>query len=260
MHIGDLQDRLRGLMAAVPGIDEGAARANLQLLARQDQKPDARFPDLAKVDGQNEVLKRAKGRVLVILDNFSVLADVDDENDAAAMSPVLAFLMKMKQAGIATILLHHSSKGGENYRGSSKLATTFEVIMGLARATGVESRHPASFDLEFGKFRGERNSTIEATTAWLQRDQEGTLSWVHKVSESAELKMAVDAVRSCSFTTQKEMAEALGMSVGKLSGLKTLAIGKRLIDEKEWKGCMETARARVQAEHEDFAADEEVPF
>ncbi len=250
MHLADLQDRLRSLATTIPGFDVGAARGNLTVLARQDQDPEADFPDLATDEGQAFILDKARREEfsLVILDNFSVLADVDDENDAAAMSPVLAFLMRMKQANVATMLLHHSSKGGDNYRGSSKLATTFEVIAGLETAKGVESRHSSAFDMTFGKFRGKRNDTIEATTAWLQEGSDGALTWHHKMSDDAQLRRLVDAVGSCRFITQKDLATTLNVSTGKLSAMKTLAIGRGFIREDEWTRCMNAAKDAAQAE------------
>jgi len=91
------------LLETIHGIDVEAAGRNLVILARQGQDADAVFPDLATEEGREEVLKRARvgGFELVILDNFSTLATVDDENAAAAMTPVLSFLMQMKQARIA---------------------------------------------------------------------------------------------------------------------------------------------------------------
>ena len=148
MHLGDLQERLRDLMAAVQGLDEEEVKGNLVVLARQDQDPETEFPDIAGEPGQNEIYSRAvEGKFdLVILDNFSVLAQVSDENDASAMAPVLAFLMRLKQANKAAILVHHSGKGGNDYRGSSKLATTFEVIAGL---TGCQfASNPDPFSLQ----------------------------------------------------------------------------------------------------------------
>lgn len=247
MHLADLQERLRGLAAAIPALDMEAAGRNLEILARQAQKPDAYFPDLVDEHGQQFVFDKATGEnfALVILDNFSVLADVSDENDAAAMGPVLTFLMRMKQGSAATILLHHSSKGGDNYRGSSKLATTFEVIAGLAAATGAESRHSSAFDMKFGKFRGKRNETIEVTTAWLEETSGGGLAWAHKPSEDGRLHHLVDAVRSCEFATQKELASALKVSAGKLSGMKAKVFAKGLMKEVEWDDCLSAARDSV---------------
>ena len=48
---------------------------------------------------------------LVIFDNFTTLSDsLGDENSAGAMKPALTLMLKLKQAGIAAILVHHSNK------------------------------------------------------------------------------------------------------------------------------------------------------
>ena len=82
---------------------------------------------------------------LVVLDNFATLAEVADENEAAAMSPVLTFLLRLKQADVACVLVHHSGKNGGTYRGSSKLATTFEVILGLKQHDDAVAGAGATF-------------------------------------------------------------------------------------------------------------------
>ena len=245
MALHDLKDRLVVLKDAVEGLDADAAVKNLRLLVRSHQDPNAPFPDIADKDGQDVVFSRARGMKadLVILDNFSVLAGVDDENDAAAMQPVLTFLLRMKQAGIATVLIHHSNKNGESYRGSSKIATTFEVIVGLKQNNGVASRHSAAFDLAFTKFRGVRNDTIVETTAWLEKDAKDVLRWRWKESEDAELKRVVMLVQSCQYPRDADIAEALNVSTGKLSKLKNTAIARKLITAADWKRCVDAARA-----------------
>lgn len=261
MHIEDLRDRLTVLIEAVPGLDRVAALRNLRILARSFQEPEAPFPDLGTPDGQQEIYARARSMraELVILDNFSVLASVDDENDAAAMQPVLTFLLRMKQAGIATLLVHHSNKGGGDYRGSSKIATTFEAIIGLKPAAGVASRNPTAFELDFTKYRGLRNDTITQTTVWLAPDSNGVLRWQWKESEDATLSRLVTLVRSCEYATQKDLATAMAVSTGKLSGLKSVAIARGLISEREWQQCIEAARDQ-KVEFESLAEDEDVAF
>ncbi|BBF94483.1 AAA family ATPase [Blastochloris tepida] len=245
MALQDLKDRLVALKDAVEGLDADAAAKNLRLLVRSHQDPNAPFPDIADEEGQDVVFSRARCMKadLVILDNFSVLAGVDDENDAAAMQPVLTFLLRMKQAGIATILVHHSNKGGESYRGSSKIATTFEVIVGLKQNHGVASRHTAAFDLAFTKFRGVRNDTIVETTAWLEENTKGVLRWRWKESEDAELARVVTLVRSCQYARDADIAKAMEVSTGKMSKLKNMAIAKKLITASDWQRCVEAARA-----------------
>lgn len=265
MALADLQERLRLLLDAVGGIDVAAASKSLQIIARSDQHAEAPFPDIATDEGQQTVYDAARAfkADLVILDNFSVLAGVSDENDAAAMQPVLAFLLRMKQAAIATLLVHHSGKSGEDYRGSSKIATTFEAIIGLKTNTGAASRNAAAFDLVFSKFRGKRNDTIVETTAWLEDGHNGTLTWLHKECEDAVLKRAVECVRSLRYPRQEEIAKALCVSTGKMSKLKTAAIALDLIAERDWNRCMEAARKMDNGSTAEFTSlddDENLEF
>ena len=73
---------------------------------------------------------------VVILDNFSTLVDMPDDNSASCMQPFQDFLLNMKQREISTLLVHHSKKypNGQSmaYRGSQKLSVTFDNILQLA--------------------------------------------------------------------------------------------------------------------------------
>ena len=141
MHGEDLKDRLEMLIPTVAGLDRQTALRNINILSRQKQHGETRFPDLGSPEGQQTVRRKIAecGAELVILDNFSTLCEVADENEASAMNPLLAFLLMLKQADVACVLVHHSGKTGSTFRGSSKLATTFEAIMGLKPWEGVGS-------------------------------------------------------------------------------------------------------------------------
>jgi RecA-family ATPase len=134
-HIGDIQDRARMLMDAVPEISRAKAQSNLQFLARQQQDPAVDFPEITDAEqggGQERILQKVlDGNFnLLILDNFSTLGVVADENDAASFNSIQSFLLRLKTENVATILVHHTGKSGESYRGSTKLAATFEIAGG----------------------------------------------------------------------------------------------------------------------------------
>jgi KaiC/GvpD/RAD55 family RecA-like ATPase len=245
MNMHDLRDRFAALAKGAAGGDMQRAAKNIAIVARQDQDPDAEFPDLGEKAWQDRILKRAQRweAELVILDNFSTLAEVDDENAASAMSPVLSFLLRMKAAGIATILVHHSGKSGESYRGSSKLEATFEVVAGLKHPKDAASRHGTAFDLTFGKFRGKRGEAHAETTAWLEEDaRTGSLKWDWKKSEAAILNQVVAAIRSERFPFDKDAAKSLGMTTSTFNRKKDRAIAERVISREEWEACLAAAR------------------
>jgi hypothetical protein len=239
-HIEDIKERAGFLMGTVDGVDANEAAQNITIFARQDQDPEASFPDLADPDGQDELFRRAvEGKFdLVILDNFSTLATIEDENSAAAFNPVMDFLLKMKQARVATILVHHANKGGKDFRGSSKLATTFEVILGLQKSTSGKKRHGTSFDIEWTKYRRLKDETVSGRNVWLDGDP---LAWGYKVSQDEEVGELVRLIRTHEFTTQAQLAQEMNkMAVGKLSRLKRKAIHElKLISEAEWDACLE---------------------
>lgn len=71
---------------------------------------------------------------LVILDSFRSLWPGGDENDSAAVTAVLDPLRNMlRRQGPACILLHHVSRAGNDYRGTSAIGAAIEVGFRLAR-------------------------------------------------------------------------------------------------------------------------------
>ena len=88
----------------------------------------------------------------------------------------LTLMLKLKQAGIAAILVSHSNKSEDNYRGSTAIAATFEVILGLKRAEDprVDRRYSAGFLIKADKFRGRRDDTMEDQKGVPSRRQVGT--------------------------------------------------------------------------------------
>ena len=156
MHIADLQERGETLIAACPGVDEGAANANLRLFARQDQKDGSLFPLISTEAGMAFYEDRARHVDLMIFDNFSTLGEVEDENSASEFNAVTEFLLRLKARGVATMLVHHANKAGDNFRGSSKLAATFETIVKLEKPesdTGAGDIDDARFRVAWQKVR-----------------------------------------------------------------------------------------------------------
>ena len=254
MHIEDLRNRLKMLAGTVEGIDLEAARGNLVVLARQDQGAEVEFPDLATRDGQDAIMARAQrmGAELVILDNFSTLAEVADENEAAAMNPILSFLMRLKQANVACILVHHSGKSGDTYRGSSKLATTFEVILGLRQLSGLAGEGGAAFELRWEKFRGRRTAATRDAEMKLLTEADETQRWETKPSASFEMLAVVDAVRLCQYPTQAAVAAALKLTEVEVSRHKTRATTTGVISREEWRACLEAAKENQTPDNNDF--------
>jgi hypothetical protein len=194
------------------------------------------FPDLADPRGQDAVFRllAESGADLVILDNLSTLANLEDENDAAKMQPVLSFLMRLKQAGVACILVHHSGKAGASFRGSSKLATTFEVILGLKPAETQPGTYGTAFETVWTKFRAKRSEAVEGRRMWLEDAKGGVLAWRCKLAGNEEARRLVALVESGEYRTQADLAKAMSCATGKVSKLKHAAFRAQLITQEEW--------------------------
>jgi len=209
----DLKDRLQGLLGAVDGIDLDAARGNLNILARHGQHADAEFLDLGDEAKQQAVIEQIRSYHpdVVILDNLSTLATIDDENGAAETQRLVKLLAKLKQAKIAVIAVHHSNKAGTDFRGSSMLATTFEVIIGLTREKGAGLLDPtgsAKFKLTWTKYRGRRSSAVADREMRLE-DAGSGMMWTASTPEAAVLEAIAALVRTGNYATQAEVRDAL---------------------------------------------------
>jgi hypothetical protein len=248
MAAEDLQERARWLIETVEGIDREAARDNLHILSRNWQDAEVSFPDLGDRDGKNgkpsgqDVVFRAAQRVgtaLVLLDNFATLSEVSDENDAAAMTPTPAFLLRLKPARMGCILVHHSGKTGETYRGSSRLATTFKVTMELRPVESEATTAGAAFVVSWDKYRRKPCEAVQRREVRLENDAEGRTAWVAKPTEDDDMRRLVTAVQSCRFRTQRLVAEALKWDASKVTRMKTAAIRRGMTTERDWKLCLE---------------------
>jgi hypothetical protein len=223
MHVGDIQERARLLLDAVPGISRTKVNANLQFLARQQQSPEAAFPEITNDDGQTRILQKVlDGKFdLLILDNFSTLGRVPDENAAASFDDVQSFLLRLKTDGVATMFVHHAGKtkaadGSGTFRGSSKLAATFEIMTRLERYGGDVRGHgrveaaeqdQACFQVHWDKLRGQRTvGTVIAKLATTERKGLTVSAW--DFTAQLERLYAIKAgLEAGLFMNQREIAD-----------------------------------------------------
>lgn len=236
MDAQDLWERLRGLLESSSSLDVEAVKCNLELLARQRQAPTTTFPDLDKAEGRAAVLKivRDLKAELVVLDNFSTLCAVDDENAASSWNGMQHFLIALKQAGVSGLLVHHSRKGGkekDTYRGTSKMSVVFDSIIRLDDApdTLKPPDGSAAFKVTFEKVRTKREKSTEATVLALQ-----AFGWNVLGDEEGELDLLLRLHRQLRFTSQTGMAEYFNKNRSWASRMKQRAIALNKITEHEW--------------------------
>lgn len=257
MHVQDLQERAILLAQTVEGAPNAEAMGqNLKFYARQYQESEG-FLDLAKEEDRKELMKvlDEEGPIdLLILDNLSTLATIADENAASSFEPILKLLMELKRRGVATILVHHTGKTKANtqrkndFRGSSKLGTTFEVIMGLKPLDDTAGRG-VGFSLEWDKYRNKPDERVSPLQVVLStEDREEGPSWIAVEAEDTVLMQIVRAVQSCQYQQDQDVRKALfpDMDKSTFSKLKTQAIRKGLITDKDWDRCKSEAKENAK--------------
>jgi RecA-family ATPase len=236
MDVADLSLRLRGLSKADQQL------SGLYFLPRQLQSFEAQFPNLADHQDAEDLVRHCiENKVeLLVLDNLTTLAAVEDENSTSAFRPVIdGLLMRLKTAGIACVLVHHSNKGDSSFRGSSAIATTFNAIIHLKKNPMVKGE----FTLRFTK---TRNDHIEkqALTMQIKTLPDGSLELVSD-GDVSQYELIAHLVKSLDYTSDAQVRKALAEQLGKedvsesnFSKWKKKTICEEFISAADWKKCL----------------------
>ncbi|MCE9591146.1 MAG: hypothetical protein K8S99_11555 [Planctomycetes bacterium] len=165
---------------------------------------------------------------LDILDNYSTLTDVEDENDASSFNPVLQLLMKLRQQNRASILVHHARKASitdgkapraGSYRGTSKMGVINDTIIQLSPHHSVPANSGAAFVITFEKVRDERSDETKSLEVHLKTNPDGSSVWDWEDATDARVEEMVGLVKSMKYKTQKEIAKEMGISPATASRL-----------------------------------------
>jgi hypothetical protein len=213
MPLGDTVRRMRDLSATVEGFDLEAAKAGLQVISRLDQPLDApedAFPDFGAdpMGAADRVLSGWKPNV-VILDNLSTIAGFSDENGAADTRAVNRFIARFKQRGVAVVVVHHSDKAGQRFRGSTMIATSFDTILGLTRDTAEATTGGAEFTFAWNKVRAMRDESMRGFKVTLETGPDGRLRWIMRDPSAGLLAALVAEVRTEAHESLEDAAAAI---------------------------------------------------
>ncbi|VVT19901.1 conserved hypothetical protein [Marinobacter salarius] len=222
-------------------------RDNLRILNQQNPSEPSKVPDLkADTEEAKEWLEDAVESFradLVVIDNLSTFADVEDENSAGGFSFVVEIGQFLKGLGCAVLFVHHDRKGqssSESFRGSGKLEAPLDTRWGMRKASGGEG---FGFTIEPYKIRHRKGDDVYPFTAWLHTDGAGA-SWSHSDAPRTDdaVENYVNAVTSCSYAKAKEIAEAFGVSESTVSRWSKQAIAQKLITKEEEKECFRKSK------------------
>ena len=180
--IEDLQKRMTPLLEAKNKTAGRGMSPQLTFLNANDLAllPNG-LPNLGTPEGRAKVEANLEGVSLVILDNYSVLFNGVDENDAREFAPIQDWLFRLKARGISVLLVSHTGKNGD-HRGSSKKVDGLNATILLNHPTTWKAQDGASFELRFKKSRDARGAEVESFSAKLGEDEEGDLCWLFDIA------------------------------------------------------------------------------
>jgi len=172
-----------------------------------------------------------RGVKLWVVDNLASLTGGIDENAKRDWDPVNAWLLELRFAGIATMLLHHTNKGGSQ-RGTSAREDNIDTSIMLKRPFDYVPEDGAKFIVNFQKARVATKdlNLIGDTQFQLTQDETGRLTWTWG---NVRRETKVEALRLIDEgATNQEIIEALGVTKGRVSQIRKSAINEGMLSMK----------------------------
>ncbi len=215
MNVRSLQDRINSL----PNDSENLHLLSSDLLWRQ--LPNS-FRGLDLNDGGfQEVLLKTIDEIapkVVIIDNLSCTFYGMNENEASDWEKAMPFLAQLKHRGILIIILHHTTKKGDEMRGTSKREDQADFIIRLSKLDdGTKEKGTLRLKTEFRKNRNCEVDEEHDELAWvfaLSREKKAEIT--HRVfNKKQQVLLAIQrGITSC-----REIAEELNISFGYVSDI-----------------------------------------
>jgi putative DNA primase/helicase len=184
--------------------------------------------NLAKPEFQESVLDLLDAKLgikAVIVDNISCLFMGIKESDKNDWEKVIPWLLKMRRRGIATILIHHAGKSGDQ-RGTSGREDILDTTIKLGKRN--LDNDGARFEVHFTKNRGAFGKDVEAFEAVLNFNAPSAWTWKPLTESNFDkmIDLAKDGIDSV-----KDMADELGISKGMVSRLKKKGIQQGILKQ-----------------------------
>jgi putative DNA primase/helicase len=203
MPLGALQERSRDLISA-NGWD--CKPGAFQIISSDAQ--DGYIPNLSNAKGQEAIAGHLDGVDLLVIDNLSTLAYGGTENDADSWSAMQAWLIELRKAGKAVLIVHHSGKSGQQ-RGTSRREDALNVVLGLKRPAEYSETEGAKFEIHFEKARDVCGDDVRTMEAQLHSG-DGSAMWTwSNVEDLRDNRIAELLSQGLS---QREIADELKIS------------------------------------------------
>ena len=191
-----VQERIRALSGSLDAAAREAAWKNLTLVSVADIAQTHDVASLGTPEGQRWLLDLifTTGAELVLLDSLAMLFDLDDENSASDTRVVQELVRHLNSRNVASVVVHHSGKGGTSYRGSSSLAAPSQAVIGLVSRKRKPDEQIAA-TLRWDKIRGRVDAATRDQPVALVAGLDGNLGWVFGTGNGASTKADLEGLR-----------------------------------------------------------------
>jgi hypothetical protein len=224
-------ERLKRLVASLPGLDLEAVKRNLYIMGpwlHDDKHGESPFPLIDGTGGSQDYIDVARdfNAALMVLDTKAKLHSVRSENEAAQDATLSRTIDRLKAIGCAVLLLHHTAQNANAFdpsagRGTSALPGSVDLLLGLKKRPKAGTGTLSSFRLAVA---GDctRHGVALDVTARLEEDAGGHCRWfVDGEKPQAEddvskmLRIATEGV----FKTDRALEQRCGFSQGRVHKL-----------------------------------------
>jgi putative DNA primase/helicase len=171
-----------------------------------------------------------RGIKLWVIDNLASVAGGMDENSRQDWDPVNQWLLELRFAGITTIMLHHTGKGGAQ-RGTSAREDNLDCSIILKSPPDYTPEDGARFICHFSKARVGSSDLplIQDMEFKLVTRDDGQHIWTYGGVKTAMRRQVLALLDEG--MKQIDVAQVLGISRGQVSKIRTKAIKDGLITD-----------------------------
>lgn len=167
------------------------------------------MPNIATPDGQDAIEPFLKDVALVVVDNIATLGRAGRENEAEGWLPVQEWLLRLRRAGIAVLLVHHAGKSG-GQRGTSSREDILDTVIAMKRPEDYKAEEGARFEVHLEKARGFCGNEAKAFEASLRLDNNRMVVWTTRQIEDVRLAR-VQELKALGMS-EREIAEETGIT------------------------------------------------
>ena len=202
----------------------GDAPASLDLILA-DLHADC-LPDLGDQRGQEALVRSWNRPELIVLDNLASLVGFRTGSHDRWL-PMQRFLMILRRAGAAVLVVHPANKKGAQ-RGTSRREDVLDTVIAIRRPADYEPGQGARFELHFEKARGLLGEAVDPIEARLETDTAGQAQWSWRPAQQSELDRAVALLKSG--LNPSQVSRELGISMARSYRLRARAAEKGLLE------------------------------